>query len=228
MIAGSARSVPWRKCAIFRDAAARGRILVSRVKNDLLNYRRFSMALVSRRIANLAWVRADPPGFLLTQWRGRNPRVTIDPRMLERRNPLPPGRYWIDVFGNNIGPFQSWLQSNRPSLTVESSRDFTVRGQPTRWWVLFVTRAPLTFDQKRFGFPTVADASVHRSEDTATNAPFTTSDALQEIADFANEKAKAVSDAASGAALPFGIGLGTALLLLGTAYLFTRPSRAWT
>lgn len=108
--------------------------------------------------------------------------------MLERRNPVPPGRYWLDVFSPNIADITAWKNANRDRVRVVSSESFDpvpsgtqtdTRFTPARLWLLFDVLSPVQFDQLKFGFPTVvkqsADASpggtpvdtgVRTSEDT--------------------------------------------------------------
>lgn len=38
---------------------------------------------------------------------------------LERSNPLPPGRYWVDVSPADKPAFDGWLAANRGALAVE-------------------------------------------------------------------------------------------------------------
>jgi hypothetical protein len=107
--------------------------------------------------------------------------------MLERRNPLPVGRYWLDVFGPNIATFTAWTRAN-PTVKVVSSEFFSevtgLVGQefdvgpfnlpdapqtavptepttvaPKRQWTLFDVDAPTAFDSITFGAPTVVKQS---------------------------------------------------------------------
>lgn len=103
---------------------------------------------------------------------------------IERRNPLPPGRYWVDIFdtdepfgGGPLG-FNIWLMQNSSSVTLlkreqTSSRLATgVAG----WWYLFdVTRPVIWPRNKRFGLPTiVSPAATPTAQDTVQRPPPTT------------------------------------------------------
>lgn len=83
---------------------------------------------------------------------------------LERRNPLPPGRYWLDVFGSNRARFAQWVKT--PSVHVDSTQSF--ESDPPRNWYLFTVNAPTEIDNKVFGYPTIAGVNVKSSDDTAS------------------------------------------------------------
>jgi hypothetical protein len=97
--------------------------------------------------------------------------------MLERRNPVPPGRYWLDVFPPNIATVTAWTRGNK-TVRVVSSEFFDTT--PPRQWLMFDITEPTQFDQLTFGFPTVVkqassvakdgkpiDTKVKTSADTA-------------------------------------------------------------
>lgn len=86
--------------------------------------------------------------------------------MIERRNPLPPGRYWIDVFDPHRRNFRDWLEKN--SVTVEQSKEYET-STPLGTWYLFSTTEPIQWEGP--GFPTIADQSVQSHDDTADKAP---------------------------------------------------------
>lgn len=87
---------------------------------------------------------------------------------LERRNPLPPGRYWIDVAdrpAGQVAEFRSFLEDSR--VDVESEEDTPADGAtPAQTFFLFKTDKPLAFASERFGFPTIARADEHSKSDT--------------------------------------------------------------
>lgn len=113
---------------------------------------------------------------------------------VERRNPLPPGVYWIDVFDPNRQAFAEWLKAFAPVVRLRATEHFgpgtsplhaflqgawtvspalaalanLVPGTegPARDWALFEVLAPSPFDAKRFGYPTIAGAEVKSSDDT--------------------------------------------------------------
>lgn len=59
--------------------------------------------------------------------------------LLQKQDPLPPGRYWIDASGDaNVASLNQWLEGNSPFVAVENAK--TV-GEPSlswndAWWVL--------------------------------------------------------------------------------------------
>lgn len=91
---------------------------------------------------------------------------------VERRNPLPVGRYWIDVIDTRARPglrlrFAEWLGGNRSSVRVVRREQFggLLTGAP-RDWYLFEVMSPVTWPATAgFGYPSIA-----RSE-TAPTAP---------------------------------------------------------
>jgi len=91
---------------------------------------------------------------------------------LERRSPLPKGRYWADMFVqpdfDQVAAMNEWLTANRGVVRLESSQSFD--SDPPRTWYLFeVTGGPGgTFlpEWVGIGFPTIATADVHSSDDT--------------------------------------------------------------
>lgn len=93
---------------------------------------------------------------------------------VERGNPLPPGHYWIDVFGDNRDKMVAWTQANQASVQVESTTD----DKGESWYVTqaitdlldwstsedpatasvrytFHTTAPVPWDGATFGFPNI-------------------------------------------------------------------------
>jgi hypothetical protein len=94
---------------------------------------------------------------------------------VERRSPLPPGRYWLDVTSKaRVADFESYLESTaRDAITVERRQDTEI---PTpkisavelqRWYLFRVTR-PVRWFAGNFGHPTIAGPSVRTRADTAT------------------------------------------------------------
>lgn len=132
---------------------------------------------------------------------------------LERTNPLPAGRYWVDVFQPDADAFGAWLSSNKATVHVVSTEHFERNASgPPRDWYLFQVMAPTPWQGP--GFPTIADATVTSSSDTATR-PDPTPDTLSTAADAASDFTAAARRAAS--ALPtvglVAIGLGLVLLI---------------
>jgi len=91
---------------------------------------------------------------------------------LERRNPLPPGRYWVDVFQSKATAFNAWLARQKDSVRVETTESYPGdldRAYESRDWVLFRVLAPVPWEGP--GLPTVADAGVRTSDDTVQKPP---------------------------------------------------------
>lgn len=89
-----------------------------------------------------------------------------------RTNPLPPGQYWVDVFGKNIPVANNWFKSLAPSgVHVDATQTFE-NDDPNavRNWYKFTwqpaTTGLLAVWDTSLGFPTVADSSIKSSEDT--------------------------------------------------------------
>lgn len=92
---------------------------------------------------------------------------------VERRNPLPPGRYWVDVFDrvalsgpfagtNEQQSFREWLKAFSFTLHVEATE--THDSDPPRDWYLFRVEQPTPWLGP--GFPTIATPDVKSSADT--------------------------------------------------------------
>lgn len=131
------------------------------------------------------WV-LDPGGDELT---GGRARVSGD--KLERRSPLPVGRYWQDVFAKQGPDFRDWLEAHLTdgSVSIEKIEAFQAdplrdgswlpaalqpdfKGTiPDRSWVLFNVLRPVDWPATKLGFPTIANPSVQTSTDTADNPP---------------------------------------------------------
>ncbi len=74
---------------------------------------------------------------------------------MERKDPLPPGVYWMDLIGlGRVLNFTSWKGSNRGTVKMLKKKEDSF----DQWWVLFEVTAPT----KRWpvaaglGLPTIA------------------------------------------------------------------------
>jgi len=92
---------------------------------------------------------------------------------LERKTPLPPGRYWIDVFGDLRAPFHAWAKGHYPDVvvtTVQSFEKAPIRddhvGNKARDFVIFEVKKPVPWHAPTFGFPTIATKDVQSEQDT--------------------------------------------------------------
>lgn len=87
-----------------------------------------------------------------------------------RTNPLPIGRYWIDVNDTPkaaaVDDFNAWTQANTSKVRVETTEETPAQhGNPRRVFVIFSVTAPVFFPAANFGFPEVAPANVHSEQD---------------------------------------------------------------
>lgn len=111
---------------------------------------------------------------------------------LERRNPLPPGFYWQDVFADKLAAFQDWLRRNASTVKVTKTvhRQETPRlddagvityadKYPSSDWFLFQVLSPTNWEGP--GFPTISTASTN-ADDTSQrpDPPPSTVDALDD------------------------------------------------
>lgn len=111
---------------------------------------------------------------------------------LERRNPLPAGRYWIDVVSAKQDEFTGYLAAMGDRVHVEA----TEAGEPL--WFLFQVKTPIPWFPINFGFPTIAPASIKSKADTVSRP------------DLPKDGADQIDDAVKGLA-----GSGSRLLEVG-------------
>lgn len=109
--------------------------------------------------------------------------IRLDPGLgaVERQNPLPAGRYWVDVFQNDSDTFGAWLSSNKATVRVRTTEHFD--SDPARDWYLFEVSVPTPWHGP--GFPTIAGPNVTTSSDTAQRPdppPFATEQIEQILA----------------------------------------------
>jgi len=101
----------------------------------------------------------------------------------ELRRPLPPGRYWADVFPQNRVMFDAWVKVAGDSGAIhgEVSEHFPASdGAPEHDFVIFVTNRELVWPDQEMGFaPNVAGPEIHSSDDTVQKPPPTPSAADQ-------------------------------------------------
>jgi len=112
------------------------------------------------------------------------------PNTLEKRVPLPAGRYWVDIFGKNIPVAQAWFKAFKDlGVHVETTEHFQATELPNiREWYLFTytptNGVPVTWDDT-LGYPTIADKSVKSSGDTVSGADLPL-DPLDELSNWIN------------------------------------------
>jgi hypothetical protein len=101
----------------------------------------------------------------------------IETGLLQRTDPIPPGRYWIDVFAPKQAIFDAWLKSAGAMVEVRKTESFEPQDSyPSRNWYLFLVNKPVAWGYlengtyvdlaSNLGWPTVADRNVQSSDDT--------------------------------------------------------------
>jgi len=108
--------------------------------------------------------------------------------VVERRQPLPPGRYWITVTNSDNAPdrvahFFAWTTSNAQTVIVDKQEPLkggttTDRPNGSRWvkpvdgvFVIFTVLLKTTWDARQFGFPNVAGEEIQHASDTVQRPP---------------------------------------------------------
>jgi len=108
-----------------------------------------------------------------------------------RKNPLPPGRYWIFIQKASLDIFEQWIRS--PSVTVEKREDsggFWPFISPNESWFLFEISLPTPWP-RGVGFPNAADPSTHQATDVVDRPPPVTAKQIaKDIVETASEAAK--------------------------------------
>lgn len=150
---------------------------------------------------------------------------------VERRNPLPAGRYWQDFFGENVELATRYFQDNAGTVYVEASEG---DDGPDGKWILFKVMEPTTWNALRFGFPTVAGPQIRTRRDTVSGRdtpeknPLEKLDELTEAAKqgagAVGEGAKAAGNAISDVAETSRIAVFGGIGIFGL-YLLTRRAR---
>jgi len=108
---------------------------------------------------------------------------------LERGNPLPDGQYWFDAFGMNIPKADNWLKAfSGLGVHTDATQHFPSDSlSNVRTWYKFTFKnigSPVVWDTS-LGYPTVADASIQSSSDTAQTPPLPL-DPLDELGNWIN------------------------------------------
>jgi len=99
--------------------------------------------------------------------------------VVERRQPLPPGRYWITVYSfpsdlERKEDFFKWKESNAQTVIVdhEEALQRPRNGvSPGVFSIFTVLQATPWLDAKRFGFPNVAGPEIQTAKDTSERPP---------------------------------------------------------
>ena len=97
--------------------------------------------------------------------------------VIERRQPLPPGRYWITVTSAPNAPdrmthFLQWTAANAQTVIVDKTEP--LGGGVNGLFCIFTVLQKTTWDAKQFGFPNVAGPDVQTQSDTSQRPPVPT------------------------------------------------------
>ena len=141
---------------------------------------------------------------------------------LERRNPVPAGRYWVDVFDqvsthpatkgqNTQTAFRDWLRRNSATVKSESTQSFDTT--PARDFYIFRVSAPTKWEGP--GFPEIATPAVQSSADTVQR-PDPEKDPLDQLGDALGGAGSAAS------ALLFAVAAGVGVLVLVNVWAASR------
>jgi hypothetical protein len=132
---------------------------------------------------------------------------------LERRRPLPAGRYWADIFAPR-NAFDGWVQmaASRGAIHGEVSEHFEeAAGAPEHDFVIFTTNTDLVWPDADIGFaPNVAPPNVQSSADTVQRPPPEPS-AIDQISEAAAEWNRKVNTAMTAILVLLVAGAGLAI-----------------
>lgn len=94
---------------------------------------------------------------------------------LERKNPLPTGRYWVDVPSGDLSTFQTWLAERPTQIRVDATAEreaqsITLFGTGSKiTWYQFTVLSPVPWFGP--GTPTIATEDIVSIDDTVTRPP---------------------------------------------------------
>ena len=89
---------------------------------------------------------------------------------IERRQPLPAARYWIDLRPGTLDAFRAWVTANPTRIAAERFEAVESADNGVTW-ALFRVLKPTRFDSRTFGFPTVATPDIEHAADTVQRPP---------------------------------------------------------
>lgn len=112
---------------------------------------------------------------------------------LERRNPLPPGVYWVDIIRDKRAPlFVQWLKDNSDIVKVRKTVDdlgdawlAAAGGSPPPVWFLFevLPGRPLIWHAPQWGFPNIAEKGTQTDKSDTVSRPEPEKDPLDQLAE---------------------------------------------
>lgn len=136
---------------------------------------------------------------------------------LERRRPLPAGRYWLDVFENQQGNWGAWVDAMTrmapPRVTVEVSQHFDgVDGAAAHDFVIFSTPGEnVAYEAAGLPSPTIAGPEIQNSDDTVQKPP--------PEPDLIDQLSTAAGGIGRTAQIGLGVGVAVVVVLGGIALL---------
>jgi hypothetical protein len=112
---------------------------------------------------------------------------------MQRKNPLPPGRYWIFIQKQSLDIFELWLKKNADVVTVEKREDSGGMRpflNPNESYFIFNVKEASIWP-RGVGFPNIADAETKQASDVVQRPPPPT------VADVVKDIEKTAAEAAS-------------------------------
>jgi len=113
----------------------------------------------------------------------RNPRIVLTGALASNKavktDPLPPGRYWIDLYGDDKPAFDMWYAYHAETVKIEKTEHYAkggwdplginplVKEKPEGDWIVFTVSEPTKWGmQKQIGYPNVAGPDIQSASDT--------------------------------------------------------------
>ena len=136
---------------------------------------------------------------------------------LERRRPLPAGRYWLDVFEPNQLAWGSWVDAMTrmvpPRATIEVTQHFdgTDGAGPHDFVIFSIPGENVAWEAAGLPSPTIAGPEIQTSDDTVQKPP-----PEPDLIDQLNEAATGISRTAQ---VGLGVGVAVVVVIAGIALL---------
>lgn len=134
---------------------------------------------------------------------------------LERRNPIPPGVYWVDVPQHEQVGFDAWVTEHFANLQILRVRRFPGGAGPGRDWVLFEIFRPVPrwAESVKVGYPAIAP----RGRDTVSEDVIEGEDAIDQ------SLRKAGFSSSGDLVRSVGVGVITSVLAGVLLWAITKP-----
>lgn len=115
---------------------------------------------------------------------------------LERRRPLPAGRYWAHIFPQNRAAWDAWLkvQLAKGHAMLENTEHFDAFGDaPEHDFVVWRTTAETVWPDETMGFaPNIAEESVTSTSDVESSPKPETVDPLERMDEWGKQIATTI------------------------------------